>query len=221
MLGEKIGEKKDIHQHIHDALQWRYATQAYTPESTLTDQELETIITAGRYAPSSRWLDPVRYVVIRDIWLRKELLQAVNNQEKIVTASDLVVVAVEDVTATYVEERVTYLAKTRKIAPAKLEGYKNALMSVANMPDVERHARAREQAHIALGSMLLTAAQLQVDASPMWGFQPTEVDRILQLSEKWRTSVVLMALGHRDPQDPALQRTKARRPSVRSVDTRR
>ena len=54
MSGEKIGEKKDIQQHIHDALQWRYATQAYTPESTLTDQELETIITAGRYAPSSR-----------------------------------------------------------------------------------------------------------------------------------------------------------------------
>ena len=94
-------------------------------------------------------------------------MQAVNNQEKIVTASDLVVVAVEDVTATYVEERVAHVANTRNILPEKLEGYQNALMSVANMPDIERHARAREQAHIALGSMLLTAAQLRVDASPM------------------------------------------------------
>ena len=51
---------------------------------------------------------------------------------------------------------------------------------------------------IALGIALVAAAEQEVDSTPMEGFDPTLVDKILGLKERGLRSVVLLPLGHRD-----------------------
>jgi nitroreductase/dihydropteridine reductase len=55
------------------------------------------------------------------------------------------------------------------------------------------------QAYIALGFALVAAAEQEVDSTPMEGFDPAEVDKILGLKERGLRSVVIMPLGYRDP----------------------
>jgi nitroreductase / dihydropteridine reductase len=64
---------------------------------------------------------------------------------------------------------------------------------------VEWHANhAAHQAYIALGIAMVAAAEQKVDATPIEGFIPAELDKILELKEKGLKSVVLLPLGYRD-----------------------
>ena len=75
----------------------------------------------------------------------------------------------------------------------------------------------KHQAYIALGSMLLAAAELKVDASPMGGFDPAAFDEALGLKEKGLQSVVLLGLGYRNPEDQAAKNAKVRWPEDKVV----
>ena len=48
-----------------------------------------------------------------------------------------------------------------------------------------------------MGSALLAAAEQQIDATPMEGFEPEKVDAILGLAEQGLKSVLLLPLGYR------------------------
>ena len=46
---------------------------------------------------------------------------------------------------------------------------------------------------------MIAAADQEVDSTPMEGFDPASVDKILGLKERGLRSVVLLPLGYRDP----------------------
>ena len=54
------------------------------------------------------------------------------------------------------------------------------------------------QAYIGLGMAIAKAALLQVDTTPMEGFNPHDLDAFLGLSERGLRSVALLAIGNRD-----------------------
>jgi nitroreductase len=60
------------------------------------------------------------------------------------------------------------------------------------------YAHAARQVYIALGIALVAAAEQEVDSTPMEGFDPAAVDKILGLRESGLRSVILMPLGYRD-----------------------
>jgi nitroreductase/dihydropteridine reductase len=49
-----------------------------------------------------------------------------------------------------------------------------------------------------LGTALIAAAALKVDATPMEGFDPKLFDEVLNLSEKGLHASVIVSLGYRD-----------------------
>ncbi|MNT48962.1 Oxygen-insensitive NAD(P)H nitroreductase [compost metagenome] len=57
------------------------------------------------------------------------------------------------------------------------------------------------QVYLALGGLLMAAATLGVDATPMEGFDTRLLDAELGLRERGFTSVVLVSLGYRSAQD--------------------
>jgi nitroreductase len=68
------------------------------------------------------------------------------------------------------------------------------------------------QAYIALGTGLVAAAEEQVDSTPMEGFDPDALDKILELKGKGLRSAVIMALGYRDSETDHLNgKAKVRR----------
>jgi nitroreductase len=77
---------------------------------------------------------------------------------------------------------------------------------------------AARQAYIGLGSALIATAEAKVDATPMEGFDPAKVDEILSLKERNLRSVVILPLGHREPQGDWLAGLKkVRRPREQLV----
>jgi nitroreductase len=67
---------------------------------------------------------------------------------------------------------------------------------------------AQRQAYIGLGFALVAAATEEVDSTPMEGFNPAAVDRILGLQELGLMSVALLPLGYRDGENDYLASLK-------------
>ena len=65
----------------------------------------------------------------------------------------------------------------------------------------DMQAWMQKQVHLALGTLLLGAAALGIDATPIEGFDPQALDQELALNEKGLKSVVMVALGYRNAED--------------------
>lgn len=71
------------------------------------------------------------------------------------------------------------------------------------------------QIYIALGELLLGAAQLGIDACPMEGIDVAALDTALGLPEKGLRAVVLVALGYHSAEDFNASLPKSRLPAAR------
>ena len=93
------------------------------------------------------------------------------------------------------------------------------LLSMYPQRDAEvNFNHAARQAYIALGTALIAAAEEQVDATPMEGFDPKALDEILGLKERGLRSVVILPLGYRaDEGDWLVNLKKIRRATAESV----
>lgn len=192
-----------------DALNWRYATKRMNGQA-VPAEKIETILEAARLAPSSMGLQPYSVIVIDNPELKAKLQPAAYNQPQIVEASHLLVFAAwEDVTAEHVETYINDIAATRGVPVESLEAFKASLMGIVNgRTTAQKHEWAARQAYIAFGTAIAAAAVEQVDATPMEGFVPAQVDEILGLKEKGLRSVTILALGYRDSEQDFLANAK-------------
>jgi len=197
---------------VIESLNWRYATKIMTGEK-ISQQTLDNILEATRLSASSYGLQPYNVIVVSNPEIKAQLLPAAYGQSQIVDSSQLLVFSIwknigqEEVT-TYIND----IATTRGISPETLHGFANTILStVTGLSEEQQQVWATKQAYIALGTALLAAADQKVDATPMEGFIPAEVDKILGLEEKGLKSVVMLAIGKRSEKDALASATKVRR----------
>jgi nitroreductase/dihydropteridine reductase len=69
-----------------------------------------------------------------------------------------------------------------------------------------------KQVYLALGTLLLGAAALEIDATPIEGFDPRVLNEELGLRERGLTSVAIAALGYRSADDFNARLPKSRLP---------
>ncbi|MCP5972591.1 NAD(P)H-dependent oxidoreductase, partial [Klebsiella pneumoniae] len=78
------------------------------------------------------------------------------------------------------------------------EAYRQMLLTTYPQRDAETNfEHAARQAYVGLGIALTAAAFEEVDATPMEGFDPAELDEILDLRARGLRSVAMMPLGYR------------------------
>ncbi len=82
-------------QTILDALHKRYAVKKFDPAKKVSEEDLQTILEAGRLAPSSLGLQPFDIIVVNNPAVRKELLKPAMGQSQITDASHLIVFSVK------------------------------------------------------------------------------------------------------------------------------
>jgi nitroreductase len=184
---------------LTDYMGWRYATKKMNPSIPVPAERVEAIIEAVRMAPTSSGLQPFELFVITNSELRSKIAEAAYGQAQITDGSHLLVFAAWDnYTAERIDEVVQMNAELRGDSPT-LRGYYDFLKSnyLARDPEIN-YAHAARQAYIALGFAMLAAAEQEVDCTPMEGFDPEAVDKILGLRERGLRSVVLLPLGYRD-----------------------
>jgi len=198
-----------------EAMQWRYAVKAMNGEK-ISDEKIERILEAIRLSPSSSGLQPYELLVITNPELKSQLKVAAHNQSQVEDCSHLLVFAAWD---TYTADRVNaWFDLVNEVRGVKSEGWEKYRASILNCY-VPRSAEvnfehASKQVYIALGIAMLAAAMEEVDATPMEGFIPAEVDRILDLESKGLKSVLLLPLGYRNPEKDYLINAKKVRKSM-------
>lgn len=197
---------------IIEILYFRHACKVFDSSKEIKPIDFETIIEAGRLAPSSFGMEPWKFLIIEDKALRKELKKVCWNQPQITDSSKLIaIVALTDVVQDF--EYYSKMFQRRNLPEDKTVAYINKYENyIKTLPSIEEWVK--RQCYISATHMMIAAASLGIDSCPIEGFEPKEVDRLLNLPKEHKTAL-LLPLGYRATQPP----TKHRRPISEIVET--
>ena len=185
-----------------DKLQWRYATKAMNGKK-VPQEKIDSIIEAARLAPTSSGLQPFEIIVLTNQKIKEEIKAIAWNQSVVTDCSHLLIFAAWD---TYTEDRINaFFDLTNKIRGFSNEGWENyrqQLLKTYPQRDAEvNFNHAMKQAYIAFGLAIAAAAFEEVDCTPMEGFDPIALDKILRLNKKGLRSTVMLPVGYRDTEN--------------------
>lgn len=203
-----------------DKLKWRYATKKMDPAKVVPQEKLDRILEAVRLTATSSGLQPYHVFVVTNAEVREKIKAIGWNQGQITDCSHLLVFAAWD---DYTVERInTMFDLVNDERGFKNEGWENyRQMLLNNYPSrgaEVNYQHAARQAYIGVGTALIAAAEEQVDATPMEGFDPAALDQILGLREQGLRSVVILPLGYREQaNDWLVNLKKVRRPSEQFI----
>jgi nitroreductase len=194
-------------------LNWRYAAKRMNGQK-VPAEKIENILESIQLAPTSIGLQPFTVLVIEDPETRAKIAPAMYNQPQITEGSHVIVFAAwKEYSIEKVDRYINQIATLRGVPVEALDGMRNmAAGAVSGKTPEQLLTWNQKQAYIALGVGLVAAAEEQVDATPMEGFDPDALDAALGLSEQGLRSTVVMALGYRDEQNDYLNgKAKVRR----------
>lgn len=181
-----------------DDLKWRYATKKFS-NRRVSDEDLEKIIEAINLSASSIGMQTYRLFVIDNPLLKKKLAEGSFNSQIAEASHLLVFAAFDSISQETIDNYIQLVAKKRDTPVAQLADFKNTISShFLTQTDNDKFIWSTKQAYIGLGTGLIAAATLKIDATPMEGFDAEKFDKLLGLKEKKLKSVVLLALGYRD-----------------------
>jgi nitroreductase len=203
-----------------DKLNWRYAAKAMNGNK-VPQEKIDNIIEAARLAPTSSGLQPFEIIVVKNQAIKEAIRPVAWNQSMITDCSHLLVFAAWD---TYTEERINKMFDlTNEVRGFKNEGWENyrkMLLGAYPQKDAEENFNhAAKQVYIAFSAAIIAAAFEGVDSTPIEGFDPDAVDKILGLREKGLRSCVLFPIGYRNADNDWLVNLKKVRKSTEDLVT--
>ena len=199
----------------------RYATKAMDGK-VVPQEKIDNILEAIRLAPTSSGLQPFEVFVITNQEIKSQIREIAWNQSPVTDCSHLLVFAAWD---NYTAERINHMFDlTNEIRGFKNEGWENyRQMLLDGYPQrdaKENFEHAARQTYIAFMCAITQAAFEGVDSTPMEGFDPAAVDKILGLQEKNLKSTILLPIGYRDAEkDWLVNLVKVRKPMDQLVTT--
>lgn len=172
---------------ILEPYNFRYACKEFDLNKKITPEQFNLILEAGRLSPSSVGLEPWKFVVVQNSYLREKLIPFCSgavNQLK--TASHFVIIlARTSNNLNYNSEYIDYMLKEVKNAPDEIIQKTKAFLkrNQDNLNDDLIFNWACKQTYIALANMLTCSAQMKIDSCPIEGFDKNLVEELL-VSEK-------------------------------------
>ena len=196
-------------------LNWRYATKKFDTTRKISPADWATLEDALLLTPSGGGLQPWKFIVVTEPVVRARLTPASYGQAQINDSSHLIVFAAkQNFSEADVDEHLKNLAQIQGAPLDALAPLRGMLIGsvVKAMDETARNAWARNQAYIALGNLLNSAALLGIDACPMEGFDRAQFDEILDLKAHGLASAVIATLGYRLATDKYANAPKVRFP---------
>ncbi len=184
-----------------EALNWRYATKKMNGEK-VPEEAVSQIIKAAHLAPTSSGLQPFKIIVITNQALKEKIATVANNQSQVIDCSHLLVFAAWDnYTAENIRAVFAHANAERGLPASATEAYENSLIAAyTSKSAAENFHHAAKQAYIAFGLAIAEAAMLEVDSTPMEGFDAAKLDELLDLPALHLKSTTLLPLGYRAEQ---------------------
>lgn len=197
--------------NIIEKLSWRYATKKFNSGVNLSESKMDVLKQAIQFAPTSYGLQPFQVVFVKNLEIREKLKAASWGQSQITDSSILAVFTrKKEVNESDVDSFIENIVNTRGVPKERLVQYEAMMKGTINsLDESQKSSWIDKQIYIALGFLLNTAAVIDVDTCPMEGFDRTQYDEILGLTDT--TSVVVCALGYRDDTDDYQNYKKVRK----------
>ncbi|MNJ44759.1 Oxygen-insensitive NAD(P)H nitroreductase [compost metagenome] len=203
--------------------QRRYTTKAFDASRKVPAATLLALFEQLRNSPSSVNSQPWHFVVAEQDEDRARIARSTEvgfayNQAKILNASHIIVFC----TRTHMPDEHLQAVLSQEAADGR---FHNAEAKVGQdrgrrgYVDLHRYDQKdvqhwmEKQTYLALGTLLLGAASLGVDATPMEGFDSKVLDAELGLREKGFTSLVVVSLGYHSSEDFNAGLPKSRLPA--------
>lgn len=205
-----------------EALQWRYATKKYDPTFQLNPKDKETLEQVLQLTPTSYGLQPLHFIWLEDKALLEKTKTLAWNQQQIVDASAvLVLCAQNDLSPVFIDQHADNMRDARAMTEDQIKGFRNHLHGAIGQKSAEDiKSWNGKQVYIALGQLLSACAMLQLDATPMEGFDPIALDKLLDLDAQGLHSVLICPIGKRASDDHYQQLQKVRRSKNSLFSTR-
>lgn len=202
---------------IHKQLHWRYACKKFDSTKIIREQDWSILTESLRLSASSYGLQPWKFIVVQNPELRKKLQDHSYGQTPVTQASHFVVLTYkEQLDEAHIDRFINETAKSRGVDSSTLAGFRN--MMVGDLIKGPRFETikwwAQRQTYIAMGTILTTAAFMEIDTLPMEGIDQTAYDRILELEGTGWKTIAAVACGYRAEDDSYQYSKKVRFPAA-------
>jgi len=207
---------------LNDAVARRHTVKAFEQGKSLPQDEIETLLNVLRNSPSSVNSQPWHFVVASTEAGREQIAASTDgafayNSPKVRNASHVIALCMRtDLDEAHLQNVLDQEdADGRYVRPESKANNDVVRRSYVDMHRYESRDVPQwmeKQVYLALGGLLLGAAMLGIDATPMEGFDQRALDQALGLREKGFTSVVLVSLGYRSDADFNAALPKSRLP---------
>lgn len=192
---------------------WRYATKKFDATKKISEHDLEILKEAIRLSSSSYGLQPYKVIIVENPELRAQIQPAAWGQAQIVDASHLFIFAnMTNLGDRDIDNYIANIAETRGIPTENISGYGEFMKSkITSLPEDAKNNWTSKQTYLALGNLLNAAAELQIDATPMEGFEPEKVNEILGLTKLGLNASLIATVGYRHEEDATQHNVKVRK----------
>lgn len=203
----------------------RRTCKAYDPTRKIPAGQVEQLATLLRFAPSSVNSQPWHFFIADSADGKARLAKAAPegspyaaNHAKIRNASHVIALCARtDIDDAHLAGLLAQEESDGRFpTPEGKEMQRKGRSFYVGMhradPQEMRHW-TQKQVYLALGTLLLGAAALGIDATPIEGFDPKLLDEELALAGKGLTSTLLVALGYRSAEDFNAALPKSRLPA--------
>ena len=196
---------------ILSAAKKRHTAKAYDTERRIPEEVMQQIYGLLRNSPSSVNSQPWHFIVANTAEGRARIAKAAQggyayNAAKIVDASHVIVLCSRiDIDAPHLEALLEQEQRDGRFRDEQARaGQANSRLGYVKQhryvgKDVAQWAE--KQVYLALGTALLGAATLEIDATPMEGFDQQILDAEFGLNEKGLASLVLVSFGYSSAAD--------------------
>lgn len=202
----------------------RYTTKAYDSSRKIPQETIDVLLDQLRHSPSSVNSQPWHFVVASDEQGKARVAKGAAgafayNEGKTLNASHVIVLCTlteaseEHLNAVLAQEDADGRFANPE-AKAGQDGVRRGYVNLHKHDYKDVQHWMEKQTYLALGTLLLGAASLGLDATPMEGFDFKALDAELGLREKGFTGMVVVALGYRAENDFNAKLPKSRLPAA-------
>lgn len=206
---------------LHFLAKKRYTTKAFDPAKKIPADKIAEIKTLLQYSPSSTNSQPWHFVIASTeagkALVAKGTENYAFNTQKILNASHVIVLCTRsEIDEAHLLQLLDQEDKDGRFANEEAkQGQHNGRSFFVNMHKYElKDAQhwMEKQVYLALGTLMLGASVLDIDACPIEGFDAAQLNQALELREKGLCASVVVALGYRAENDFNAALPKSRLP---------
>jgi nitroreductase len=192
---------------------WRYATKKFDATKKVSTEDLQTLKEAIRLSASSYGLQPYKVLIVDNLELRAQLQPAAWGQSQIVDASQLLIFAnITDFGDAEIDSYLNNISETRGLPTEAIQGYGDFMkFKISTLPVEKRNIWTAKQTYLGMGNLLNAAAELNIDVTPMEGFEPEKINEILGLDKLGLNASLIATVGYRHEEDTTQHYVKVRK----------